>query len=131
MGRHIKYSDIEALKLALDQYFSDCDKSNTPYTITGLALALGTTRQSLWDYQHETQDETYQSGVWQEIIEDAKTKVENYAEKKLFNEKGSPAGAIFALKGHGWKDTHDVNANQTITTRIVNYKDGDTNTPQL
>lgn len=66
-----------------------------PYTITGLALALNTTRETLLDY--EGKDE------YSDTIKAAKTKIENFNEQMLFGP--SPTGTIFNLKNnYGWKD---------------------------
>lgn len=77
-----------------------------PYTITGLALALGTTRETLIDYEegkHDGKDEDAEDLEFSDTVKRAKIKVQNYAELALFS--GAPAGPIFNLKNnHGWKD---------------------------
>ena len=68
-----------------------------PYTITGLALFLGTTRQTLLDY--EERDE------FSDTIKAAKLKIESFAEERLYSNKGSVAGTIFSLSNNfGWKN---------------------------
>jgi hypothetical protein len=75
-----------------------------PYTITGLALALGTTRDLLIDY--EDKDE------FSDTIKEAKAKCHNYAERKLF--EANATGPIFNLKNnYGWKDKTEVD--NTVT----------------
>jgi hypothetical protein len=64
------------------------------YTITGLALALDTSRQTLVEY--EAKDEFI------DAIKKAKLRVENSYEHSL-REKGR-SGDIFALKNFNWKD---------------------------
>jgi len=103
-GRPLKFQSIEELQTAIDAYFEEMKASffiNTdgipiyePLTITGLALALDTTRQTLMDY--EERDE------FTDTIKKAKTRIENYAEKRIFS--SNPTGAIFALKNYGWRD---------------------------
>ena len=78
-----------------------------PLTITGLALALDTTRQTLMDYQERDE--------FTDTVKRAKTVVENYAEKRLFGNNAT--GAIFALKNFGWKDKFE-NENQTTVKTI-------------
>lgn len=100
-GRPLKFESLESLKDDIDSFFSECDADEDPYTITGLALALGTCRQTLLNY--EERDE------FLDTIKQAKLKCENYAEKRLFKD-GKPTGAIFALKNYGWVDRseHDL-----------------------
>lgn len=103
-GRPLKFENVAALEQAIEKYFQEtASKSyvdndgiwhHEPLTITGLALALDTTRKTLMEY--EERDE------FSNTIKRAKTVVENYAEKRLFG--NSPTGAIFALKNYGWKD---------------------------
>lgn len=67
-----------------------------PFTVTGLANYLGTTRDLLLDY--EEKDE------FSDTIKAAKGKIEQYVEEYLFNGKNT-TGAIFNLKNnYGWKD---------------------------
>lgn len=71
-----------------------------PYTITGLALALGTTRRTLLDYEDEYGKEMPE---YSHTIKAAKTKIENFNEQMLFGP--SPTGTIFNLKNnYGWRD---------------------------
>lgn len=65
------------------------------YTITGLALALDTTRETLLDYQERPE--------FSDTIKAAKVKIENYWEELLIG--GNATGPIFNLKNnYGWKD---------------------------
>lgn len=112
-GRPLKFQSVEELEEKIQAYFDDvASKAVTledgkiiqePLTITGLALALDTTRQGLINY--EERDEFY------DTIKRAKTVVENFAEKKLFGNNAT--GAIFALKNFGWKDKTE----QDITSK--------------
>jgi hypothetical protein len=76
-----------------------------PYTTSGLARALGTSRQTLLEYQqtdHYTDE--IPEDVRQELIDaigDAKRRVEEYAESQLF--EGNANGAKFNLtNNHCW-----------------------------
>lgn len=75
-----------------------------PYTITGLAVALDTTRETLLDYQDKDE--------FSDTIKKAKEKIHGYVESRLFD--GQAAGPIFNLKNnYGWKDKYDFdNTNQ-------------------
>lgn len=68
------------------------------YSITGLALALDTTRQTLVNY--ENKDEFI------DTIKKAKLRVENQYEIAL--QKQGRSGDIFALKNFDWKDKSET-----------------------
>lgn len=96
VGRPLKFANKEILQEKINAFFAECDKKNEPYTITGLALALDTSRETLIDYQNRDE--------FTDTIKRAKMKVENGVEKMLFDSKRPTAGAIFALKNFGWSD---------------------------
>lgn len=111
-GRPLKYKSVEELQLLIDNYFKECNDKEKPYTITGLALALDTTRQGLINY--ENKDDYY------DTIKKAKLKVEGYAEEQLFK-GGNTAGVIFSLKNnYNWVDKQEIKADvdQDITINI-------------
>ena len=120
------YKNEGEIKKLADRYFSECDGEYyfdeeglplrtqrgeaiykvqpKPYTVTGLALALGfTKRQSLLDYPKD--------GEFANIIAWAKSRVEEYTEVKLI-ESGS-AGAKFSLANNfkNWREKQDVDLN--------------------
>ncbi|WP_034333263.1 terminase small subunit [Bacillus sp. J37] len=108
VGRPLKFKSVEEMKKKIDAYFAECDENEDPYTITGLALALDTTRQGLLNY--EERDEYY------DTIKKAKTKCENYAEKHLFKGKNGVAGAIFNMKNnYGWVDRQEIKQEGSMT----------------
>lgn len=94
VGRPKKFKSKADIKKKIDAYFKECKEADQPLTITGLALALDTNRETLCRYAKD--EEFY------DTIKRAKTIVENFAEKRLFST--TPTGAIFALKNFGWKD---------------------------
>jgi len=100
-GRPLKFKTAEALKKKITEYFNQCDKKKEPYTITGLALALDTNRQTLINYGARE--------AYADIVAQAKLRCENYAEKILYSPHIKATGAIFALKNYGWKDENTTN----------------------
>jgi len=87
-----KFPTPQILADALEDYFD-----NTPieeWTLTGVALSLGTSRQVLGQYE-ERED-------YKELIVRARTLVEHSYELGL--KANGKAGDIFALKNFGWRD---------------------------
>ena len=101
VGRPLKFENKEELSAKIDNYFKNTDKDE--WTITGLALALNTTRQTLINY--ENKDE------FVDTIKTAKLKIENGYEIDL--KKHGRTGTIFALKNFDWKDKTE----QDITSK--------------
>lgn len=118
-GRPPKYETDDELQAVVEAYFDKCD-SNTrqevmwngktselvdikdplPYTMSGLAVAIGMTRQSLLNYSKKAE--------FFVTIKDAKGRVEADMERRLIK-GGSPVGAIFALKNNfSWQDRQIV-----------------------
>lgn len=128
------YKSKEEIQEKIDKYFFDCEgevlkdeegnpilnkyggviiMGSKPPTITGLALALGfSSRQALLNYQDREE--------FNDTIMRAKSRVEQYAEERLFDRDGSN-GAQFSLKNNfkGWNaDKKEENQQGGIT--IVN-----------
>ena len=93
-GRPLKFKNAAELGEKIEQYFSECEKTGEPLTVTGLALALDTTRAVLMDYEGKD--------GFSNTIKKAKLRIENAYEKRLIA-RGN-GGDIFALKQFGWKD---------------------------
>ena len=113
MANRLKFKTPEEMQEKIDAYFEDCkghpltdengniilDKYGQPIilgvkplTVTGLALALGfATRQSLLDYEGK--------GQFRSMIQQAKLRIENYAEMRLYDKEGSN-GAKFNLQNN-------------------------------
>lgn len=120
-GRPAKYKNKEEVQSILDDYFEtdafigEGDSKVYAPTITGLAMALGLSRQGLLDYSNKDE--------FVDTIKKAKQKVEASLEQRLFG--GAVAGTIFNLKNNfGWKDQQDIkvdgnmNHNHTIKEQI-------------
>jgi ribosomal protein S14 len=98
-GRPPKYTEPSKMEVAIDDYFTQCKADDRPYTIMGLALALGMCRDTLCEYA--------KNGEFSDIVKNAKLKVELSVEERLF--AGNPTGCIFWLKNHaGYKDKHET-----------------------
>jgi hypothetical protein len=67
-----------------------------PYTVSGLAVFLDTSRETLMDYQGRK--------GFSDAIKRAKERCYSYTEEFLLSGK-NPTGAIFSLKNnYGWRD---------------------------
>ena len=126
VGKPPRYNNEEEIQGLIDEYFKECDgapytdengqplttekgviiykKPPKPPTVTGLALALGfNTRQALIQYQAKPE--------FVNTIERAKTKIEEYAERRLFDRDGCN-GAKFSLANNfrGWAEKQEIKA---------------------
>lgn len=114
-GRPRKYKCVEDMQVLIDKYFEESwDTDNNgrrymvrPYTVSGLAYALGMDRQMLVDYA--ARDE------FSDTIKNAKRKIEAFAEEQLFTNRNA-AGVIFSLKNnYGFRDKSE----QTLTVNDI------------
>lgn len=119
VGKPLIFKTVEELQAAVDQYFDECDNRMKeihtkegeavaitvpePYTMSGLAYALGISRQTLIDY--ENRDE------YVDTIKRARARVERDVERRLLEGTSGAAGPIFNLKNNfGWKDKKELEA---------------------
>lgn len=123
----MKYKTVEELEVAINEYFDYCDnrirqvyskKSDgvieiidpEPYTMSGLAYAMGIDRDTLLNYSKR---EEYFG-----TIKKARDKVHSDVERRLM--EGQPTGAIFNLKNNfNWRDQ----TQQDITSKGESIND--------
>ena len=123
-GRPLKFKSVEELDKKIEAYFKSCYAVKTddvgiqykanivPLTVSGLALALDTTRVTLLDYG--AKDEYSYS------IRKAKARIENFAECSLWEPKIAQ-GVMFNLKNNHarWTDRQEiVTTNNNITVSL-------------
>ena len=102
-GRPLKYTSVEDMQRDIDKYFAECDEQKRPYTVSGLAYALGTNRQTLINYEEKSE--------FIDTIKSAKAKIERFNEEMLYSKDISTVGVIFNLKNnYGWKDKQEIEA---------------------
>ena len=110
-GRPLKYTNVEDMQNDIDNYFAKCDEKGKPYTVSGLALALGTCRQTLLNYADK--------GEFLDTIKEAKAKIESFNEEMLYNKDVPTTGVIFNLKNnYGWKDKQEIEAEVNSAVNI-------------
>ena len=88
------FKNPEEFEKRANAYFDECFENAEPVTVTGLALYLGTSRETLMEYQKRD--------AFTDAVKRAKQRVELEYEKRLI--KRGNAGDIFALKQFGWRD---------------------------
>ena len=103
MGRPLKYGSPEELQSLIDDYFTVTAIDQV--TITGLALHLDTSRETLCNY--ELKDEFF------DTIKKAKLRVEHAYE--LRGLKVGNAFDIFRLKNMGWNDKIEQETSGSMT----------------
>lgn len=112
VGGNRKYKNAEEMKLIIDEYFDICNNNRRPYTVSGLARHLGLTRKTLLEYQKKY------GGEYAVIIEDAKTRIEEFVEACLFK-SGIATGTIFNLKNNfGWSDKQEVEHSGDVNVKL-------------
>lgn len=130
-GSKPKYKDAAALQIAIDKYFMDCqpkpildkdghaitDKNGNvvlidskPYTMTGLCIALGISRQCLMRYKN--------SDIFGEAITRAREKVNEFAEQMLYDRNGVQGAKFTLINNFGWSDKQDVNVSSKAAIDI-------------
>lgn len=96
-GRPPKFESVEQLQSLIDSYFTHCDQEEKPYSVTGLALWLDTSRETLINYEEKKE--------YFDTIKRAKLRCENWVEEGALMNKINATSAIFNLKNnYGWKD---------------------------
>lgn len=111
-GRPLKFKSAQEILDKAQEYFDITPPKHQ--TITGLAIALDTSRETLINY--ENRDEFF------DAIKKCKDRVEHAYELSL-RERGS-AGDIFGLKNFGWKDKQEQEINLTNNTQEILKKYG-------
>ena len=75
-----KYKTPDELQARVEEYFGMAFQEHRPYTISGLAIYLGLSTETLRRYE-----KLYGDTEYAEIIKVAKQRVEEYAEKSLYD----------------------------------------------
>ena len=131
-----KYKTPEELQAKVDSYFQTCwgaryyngkpllDENGDvvqgiirPYTMSGLARHLGISTQILFHYEANAKAGLIRP-EYAEIIVDAKLRIQEYAEQRLYDREGS-SGARFVLEtGFGWMTKKDARELKQTDKRI-------------
>lgn len=127
VGRPLKYKTVEELQAAINEYFDYCDnrikhvyspKSEAvieiidpaPYTMSGLALAMGVDRKTLLSYSKKDE--------FLPTVKAARERVHQDVETRLMEKNAT--GAIFNLKNNfDWKDKTELDQNNSGEQKII------------
>lgn len=98
-GSYPKYRTAKALEDAVNLYFETKTEAGKPFTMAGLALSLGfSSARTLRTYEERGE-------AYADIIEVARTRVEEWKNELLLEGGRATNGVIFDLKNnHGWSD---------------------------
>lgn len=101
-------------------------ESIRPLTITGLALALNSSRDSLLDYQNEVQQSIPEEerGKFSDAIKRAKSFIENYLEEYMYNGKNQTSAIFVAKNNFGWKDerkTDITSGGEKVVGNVISF----------
>lgn len=107
LGRPRLFKTPEDMIVMAQEYFDNTPKEEI--TITGVALALGTTRETLMDYQKRDD--------FSDTVKRIKLVVENQYEISL--RKHGRSGDIFGLKNFGWVDKSEVDNKHEVVQPIL------------
>lgn len=147
-GRPLKFKTAEELDEKIQEYFRSCwtpkldmfgnqifvkgeDGKKTgekvmtqskPYTLTGLAVYLDCSRDTLYNYEQEKHEDIDDelSKKFSDTIKKAKEIIYAFAEEFLYSGK-NPTGAIFNLKNNwGWKDKTETDLT-SLGKQIVGF----------
>lgn len=110
-GRPLLFTTKEDLDAKIQAYFAATPP--TQQTITGLALALDTSRETLINYEKRQE--------YFDTVKKAKDRIEHAYELSL-RVRGS-AGDIFGLKNFGWTDRSEVKTEGEVTHKYEDMDD--------
>lgn len=117
LNSRCKYKNAEELQQKVEEYFGAAYQNHRAYTMSGLAIYLGLSTQTLRNYE-----KVYGNTEYADIIKVAKQRVEEYAENALY-ETGKTSGAKFVLQNNfGWSEKQDVNLSGEVN-QIVKLED--------
>lgn len=84
----------------INRYFELCEEKGRPFTLTGLALYLKTTKPTLYNYSLKEE--------YKEMLAQAKQRIENFIEEESLLGHINPIIAKFNLQNNfGWKDKRE------------------------
>ena len=129
-GRPLAYKTVAELEAAIDEYFAWCDNRTksvyikdmgdniemsdpAPYTMSGLAYALGINRRTLLDYSKRDK--------FLPTVKRARERVEADVETRMSDKNTFTPGLIFNAKNNfGWVDKTEVDQSVKGDVTFIN-----------
>lgn len=128
-GRPLLFKSPKELQKAIDEYFDICDArikqihskegesyaiaNPEPYTMSGLAYALGIDRKTLINYAHKD--------GFSALLKNARSRVEADVERRMNDKETFTPGLIFNAKNNfDWKDKSEIDTNHSGEVSFVN-----------
>jgi hypothetical protein len=94
-------AELKRLNKQAESYFKKQDKDGKPYSVIGLAKALGMHKDTLYAYRDKP--------FFSDSIKNHLATIEQSYVENLLSAKGSQVGHIFTLKNnYGWRDKQEV-----------------------
>lgn len=112
MGRPLAFSTVAELEEQIQKYYERCELKEKPLTMSGLALWLGISRQTLVNYGYK--DEFF------DTIRIARDMVQADMEERALGGKSNATMSIFSFKNNfGWVDKQEVTSNNINTNKNI------------
>ena len=105
-----KFETPAEIHLYAEEYFAKQNDAQKPFTLPGLARALGFSRRdTLLDYRKKEEYEEFHDAMSAVCM-----RVEEWTAEKLYDKGVNVSGPIFALKNQGWGDEKDHGSKVTV-----------------
>lgn len=120
LGRIKNRNDADEIYNRIMDYYSICSKNTIMPTVSGLALALGIDRVTLWDWINNRQGSIKNEDVIN-VLKNAYSQINTQYEELLTQGKMIPVSAFFLMQNnHGYKQQtdHVITAKQEETESV-------------
>ena len=112
VGRPLAFSSVAELEEQIEKYYIRCQEKEKPLTMSGLALWIGISRQTLINYSYK--DEYFGT------ISIARDMVQADMEERALGGDSNATMSIFSLKNNfGWVDKQEVTATNNNTNKNI------------
>lgn len=109
MGRPPIFQTPEEFTAVADAYFAKREAEDKPFTVNGLALALGMTRETLLRYGEKD--------GFSDAVKAVRARLEDHWESRLAGTNA--AGTIFWLKNQGWTDKTEQVIDASVSVSAI------------
>ena len=120
-----KYDNLEDLEIGIEDYFTNQDLKDKPYTIEGLALSLNISSVTLMNYGRED----YADGNYFSAINRARQRCINYSAERLYDKNGANGAKFYMtnnaerMGGLKYADRQEVSMDVAPITFVDNLSD--------